>query len=193
MQKLYCYVDESGQDVTSKFFVVVAVLVFAEDRMTLQDRLLTKEDAARTGRRKWNNLQHNRRLVYLRSLLDQSIGSKRVFFVRYKKPIPYFFPVIEILEKSINHMGGSSISARVYVDGTNKTIARALTNALRSRGISLTMIKGKRDENEPLIRLADMWAGCIRSALLHKFDAQEIFERAQKEDYLVEIKTQNPR
>lgn len=188
-QKLYCYVDESGQDVTSKFFTVVAVLVFAEERMTMQDRLVALEDAARTGRRKWNNLRHNRRLEYLRSLLNQNIGNKKVFFARYKKPIPYFFPVIEILEKSIQQVSGNGVTARVYVDGTNKTVAAALTNALRARGISLTMIKGKRDESEPLIRLADMWAGCIRSALLQKIDAQEIFTRAQQGHYLVEIKT----
>lgn len=188
-QKLYCYVDESGQDAGSRFFVVVAVLVFAEQRITLQDKLVVMEDAAQTGRRKWNNLRHNRRLAYLNSLLNQNIGNKKVFFARYKKPIPYFFPVIEILEKSINQVGDNYLTARVYVDGINKTVARALTNALRSRGISLNMIRGKRDENEPLIRLADIWAGCIRSALLQKTDAQEILKRAQEDHYLVEIKT----
>ena len=188
-QKLYCYVDESGQDAGSRFFVVVAVLVLSEGRLAIQDRLIALEDAARTGRRKWNNLRHSRRLDYLSSLLNQNIGNKKVFFSRYKKPIPYFFPVIEILEKAIKHVSGDSIHARVYVDGINQTVAMALTNALRARGISLTMVKGKRDENEPLIRLADMWAGCIRSALLQKADAQEIFKRAQTERYLVEIET----
>jgi hypothetical protein len=28
------------------------------------------------------------------------------------------------------------------------------------------MVKGRRDESEPLIRLADMWASCIRAAIL---------------------------
>jgi hypothetical protein len=33
-----------------------------------------------------------------------------------------------------------------------------LTNALRTRGVSLELVKDRRDEDEPLIRLADLWA-----------------------------------
>lgn len=189
MQKLYCYVDESGQDPKSEAFIVVAVVVFGEERLAMQDTLIVTEDAARTGRRKWNKLKHDRRMRYLSKVLDKNIGRNKVFFGRYKKPIPYFFPVIEVLEKAITEIGGKAFLANVYVDGINKTVARALTNALRSRGISLRMVKGKRDESEPLIRLADMWAGCIRSALLGKKDAQAIFKRAQDEKYLFDIGT----
>jgi len=64
-----------------------------------------------------------------------------------------------------------------------------LTNALRATGISLRMVKGCRDEAEPIIRLADMWAGCIRSALLGRKDTQDVLERAKKEDYLRELKS----
>jgi hypothetical protein len=78
-------------------------------------------------------------------------------------------------------------TAHVYVDGANKTVARALTNALRSRGISTLLAKGKREESEALIRLADMWAGCIRNAFLNKEDAKQLFERATKEHYLFDI------
>ena len=64
-----------------------------------------------------------------------------------------------------------------------------LTNTLRATGISLRMVKGCRDEAEPIIRLADMWAGCIRSALLGRKDAQDVMERAKKESYLRELKS----
>lgn len=53
-----------------------------------------------------------------------------------------------------------------YVDGIDKTIAKKLTNILRTRGVRLNLVRSRRDESEPLIRLADMWAGCIRGALL---------------------------
>ena len=64
-----------------------------------------------------------------------------------------------------------------------------LTNALRATGISLRMVKGCRDESEPIIRLADMWAGCIRSALFGHKDAQDIVKRAKEESYLRELKS----
>lgn len=40
------------------------------------------------------------------------------------------------------------------------------------------MVKSRRDESEPLIRLADMWAGCIRAALLGAGEEQAILDRA---------------
>lgn len=50
-------------------------------------------------------------------------------------------------------------------------------------------MKGKRDEGEPLIRLADMWAGCIRSALLGEKDSEALFNRAKEAGYLKEVTT----
>jgi hypothetical protein len=56
-------------------------------------------------------------------------------------------------------------TARVFVDGIDRQKASELTNALRVRGVSLEKVRSRRDESEPMIRLADMWAGCIRAAL----------------------------
>jgi len=56
--------------------------------------------------------------------------------------------------------------------------AAELTNALRDRGVILDRVKSRRDESEPLIRLADMWAGCIRAANLGGGDEKEILDRA---------------
>ena len=51
-----------------------------------------------------------------------------------------------------------------FVDGIDRQKASELTNALRVRGVSLEKVRSRRDESEPIIRLADMWAGCIRAA-----------------------------
>lgn len=69
--------------------------------------------------------------------------------------------------------------AIVRVDGINRTVAIVLTNALRPQGVSLALVKGKKDEGEPLIRLADMWAGCIPSALLGEKDSEALFNRSE--------------
>jgi hypothetical protein len=54
-QKLYCYVDETGQDVTSNFFIVVAV-VSAIEQEGLRQALLDIEHEAGTGHRGWHIL-----------------------------------------------------------------------------------------------------------------------------------------
>jgi hypothetical protein len=69
----------------------------------------------------------------------------------------------------------------------DKKKAAELTNALRIRGVKLKLVKGRRDESEPVIRLADMWAGCIRSALLGNEEAQQILNKALATKYIKRI------
>jgi hypothetical protein len=49
------------------------------------------------------------------------------------------------------------------------------------------MVKGRRDESELLIRLADCWAGCTRSSLEVHEEAKRLVERAKQSGYLREV------
>jgi hypothetical protein len=40
------------------------------------------------------------------------------------------------------------------------------------------LVKSRGDENEPPIRLAEMWAGCIRAALLGGTEERKLLARA---------------
>ena len=96
--------------------------------------------------------------------------------------------MVDLLERAITKSTkDKQYQATVYVDGINKMVAKSLTHALRKRGLSLRMVKGRRDESEPLIRLADMWAGCIRSALLKEDDSVDCLRKAKQCDYLREF------
>ena len=188
-QKLYCYVDESGQDPRSAFFVVVAV-VSDQHQDDLREKLSAFEQHSRTGFRKWHKSQPERRQRYLKAVLDQGIGTGEVFFGHYEKPVPYFFPMLDVLEQALKRQAKGRYSARVYVDGIDRKKAAELTGALRAHGLSLGFVKSRRDESEPAIRLADMWAGCIRAALLGRSEEQRLLERAQQAGYLVAVTQQ---
>jgi len=116
--------------------------------------------------------------------LERHLGRGEIFFGSYPKPLPYFFPLLEVLEQTIRIKAVPPYSARVYVDGIDHKKAAELTNALQLRGISLEMVKGRRDESEPIIRLADRWAGCIRGALQGESAEQAVLERARGMNYL---------
>jgi len=188
MQKLYCYVDETGQDTKSEFFIVVAVVSDKEQDL-LRERLLKIESQTKIGKRKWHKASHDRRRRYLQLVLDKGIGNGEVYFGRYKKPLPYFLPILETLEKAISDKAEGDYKTIIYIDGIDKKKAAELTNALRLQRIKLELVRSKRDESEPLIRLADRWAGCIRGASLGRKDAQGIVERAEKEGYLRELQS----
>ena len=186
MQKLYCYVDESGQDPTSQFFVVVAV-VSDTDQELLRKKITDAEELSQTHHLKWHKTAHARRILFLSIVLQQKIVAGGVYIAHYRKPLPFFFPMISVVEKAIKANAKKPYRATIYVDGIDHYKATQLTNALRASGISLRLVKNRRDESEPLIRLADMWAGCIRSALLKQADAQVLFKQAKEQGYLHDI------
>jgi len=188
MQKLYCYVDETGQDPKSEVFIVVAV-ISSNDQAYIRKQLTDIEDIAKTHKLKWHKTRHDRRMRYLTLVLDKKVAAGDVYTAHYQKPIPYFFPMIDVLEKAIKEAAKDLYRANIYIDGIDRKKAMELTNALRATGISLRMVKGCRDEAEPIIRLADMWAGCIRSALFGRKDSQDIVKRAKKEGYLRELQS----
>lgn len=110
MQKMYCYVDESGQDDTSKFFVVVAV-VSTKDQERLRNQLIEIEEVARTHAFKWHKTRHDRRMRYLTLVLERKIAKGDVFTAHYAKPLPYFFPIIKILETAIKQVAQGGLSS----------------------------------------------------------------------------------
>ena len=191
MQKLYCYVDESGQDAKSEVFVVVAV-VSDKEQDKLRNQLLEIEYLAKMGKRKWHKSRPERRFKYLQLALQKEIGKGEVYFGHYKKPLPYFLPILETIEKAITSKAKKDYRATVYIDGIDKKKAAELTNALRVRSIKLGLVRSRRDESGPLIRLADMWAGCIRGALLRRKDEKEFFEKAKRKQYLVNVQKEKP-
>lgn len=186
-EKLYCYVDETGQDAAAKFFVVVAV-VSADEQDALRQKLEEIERAAGTGHRKWHKSRAERRLRYLTLMLEARLLPGQIFFGTYRKPTPYFFPFVDTIERAIKARAGALYTARVTIDGIDRQKAAELTNALRDRGVTLERVRGKRDESEPLIRLADMWAGCIRAAQLGGVPENKMLGRALTAGHVVNLK-----
>jgi Protein of unknown function (DUF3800) len=185
-QKIYCYVDETGQDDTSEYFIVVAV-VNDDDQDAVRKALLEAEQSARTGARKWHKSARERRLAYLDVVLKKHIAAGGVYFGRYGKPLPYFLPILDTMEKAINAKASKDYRAIVMIDGVDKKKAAEFTNALRLRKIRLDFVRGRRDESEPLIRLADMWAGCVRAAFFGEKEAKARFAQALQDGYLFEV------
>ena len=66
--KLYCYVDETGQDTTGKFFIV-AIVVADKRRDDLQQWLeaIERDSGKRT---KWMKTSDKSRCAYIEALID---------------------------------------------------------------------------------------------------------------------------
>ena len=186
-QKIYCYVDETGQDASSEFFIVVAVITEGDQQHLNQDLLLA-EHATKIGEKKWHKARASVRTDFIRFILKDNTTKGKVYYSRYTKPLPFFFPMLETITKAIQaSVVDDSYEAIIYVDGIDKQKARELTNALRVKGIKTPYARSARDESEPLIRLADRWAGCIRDSFEHSPLDSELVAKGTRNGYLKPI------
>ena len=60
MQKLYCYVDESGQDTEGKLFLV-SVVITGSEREGLRNKLRKIEQMSGKGTKKWKKATRDHR------------------------------------------------------------------------------------------------------------------------------------
>ena len=67
-QKLYCYVDESGQDTHGELFIV-AVVITDDQREALLSALEQIERDSGKGANKWHKTMPQRRLDYIAAVL----------------------------------------------------------------------------------------------------------------------------
>jgi len=185
-QKLFCYVDETGQDDRSEYFFVVAV-VSEREQDALKGSLIRLEQQTKVGSKKWHKLRSPAREHFLELALNAQLAAGEVFFGRYEKPLPFFQPMVETLSKAILLLAAEDYQAVVYVDGIDRKKARELTAALRENGIKTQQVRSARDESEPLIRLADRWAGCIRGRFEGNEAAETLVIRAIEISYLIEV------
>jgi hypothetical protein len=187
IKKLYCYVDESGQDAGSNFFIVVSI-VSGEEQNQIRDKLMQAEEVSKVHARKWFNSRSPVKEDFLRTVIKTELAKGDVYYSKYKKPLPFFAPMLETIEKAIkDKANGKPYLATVYVDGIDKKKAQELTGWLRHKGIKLQYVRSARDESEPFIRLADRWAGCIRDSLEGKEANTKILSKAEKDHYIKHI------
>ena len=182
------YVDESGQDTRGELFIVVCVAVKNSDE--LRERCESLESTSGKGRAKWAEADRKRRLAYLRTAIsDASSFRATVFYSVFRKTTDYDGATVEGIARAYHELSIPDSSVFVYVDALGNKKGHNYKTRLRKLRCSVKKVRGiRKDENEPLIRLADAVAGA--AAELLKYDSEdlgEIFSQAKQRGTLVEL------
>src|SRR5437879_1456328 len=87
-QKLYCYVDESGQDTEGELFLVSVVVSELEQEAFTRELERIEEE---TGKRKtkWHKSAMGRRIAYIKAILASPIFQRTIFFSHYANSQAY--------------------------------------------------------------------------------------------------------
>jgi hypothetical protein len=185
-QKLYCYVDETGQDTKGEWFLV-AVIVLADKKEKVEKNLLEFEHQSGKHKTKWHKAKHRQRQSYLDKIISDKELKNCFYYSAYKNTILYADLVALTTAKAILDKAEENYSASIVVDGLRPNLENGFAVSLRKLKIKTSKVKGARDENSPLIRLADSIAGLARDALENKEWAKKYFAMFVRKGFAHEI------
>ena len=179
MQKLYCYVDESGQDTEGRLFLV-SVVVLGQDLEPFQKQLEEIELSSRKGNRKWFHSNAKRREAYIREIIERKPFRGSIFYSYYEDSKAYFDLTVFSTAKAVLNKACGPYETTVLVDGPKRSERHRFSAGLRRLNIRVRKVRGvRKDENEPLIRLADAIAGFVRDFLEGNTVMKDLYQKAE--------------
>lgn len=99
-QKLFCYVDETGQDSHAQFFIV-SVVITAAQRTALQGELARIERVSGKGRVKWIDAKLTSRLAYMQDVLRTPLFRGTLRYATYRHVTQYFGPTVLTVARAV--------------------------------------------------------------------------------------------
>jgi hypothetical protein len=187
MQKLYCYVDESGQDTEGALFIVSAV-VTQDERDMLIALLENIEKKSGKGRIKWAKARPERCLAYIHAVFEATAFQGRSYYGLYEDTLEYVALTIATTAEALNlHSEGEEYRANVLVDGLRDSERNAFAVGLRRRGVRTDKVRGADEQQDALIRLADAICGFMRDALDGKPEYVLLRDKAIQNGYLIQV------
>lgn len=177
-KKLYCYVDETGQDTQGRFFLV-AIVITGEEREHLIEELEKIEKETKKGISKWKKTSPERRAAYLEKILESSLFTNKITYASFSGRKDYQELTIIATSKAIISAAPlNNYEASVYVDGLSRTDRFVVGAGLRHRHVKVKRVRGLTDESNALIRLADAIAGFVRDCLEGDKNMLPLYEKA---------------
>jgi len=178
-QKLYCYVDETGQDTSGEFFLVSVVIV-GDERDTLRARLNAIEKRSGKGIKKWTKATRKQRMTYMQEIVNDRCFVHHISFSHYTQSRSYVDMTILSTAKAILAVSHEAYEATVYVDGMHRTEQRAFAAGLRKLHVQVRQVRGLTDQADEFIRLADAVAGFLRDSMEGDEEIRILHDRASR-------------
>ena len=189
-RKLYCYVDETGQDTKGRLFIVVAVVI-EKTKDELKKKLERIESSIAKKKFKWNKTRNADRVQYIERALCLAPLKGNIYYRSFRGSKEYRDLTILTIAQAINlFLKKNSIKdykAIIEIDGLKKSEQSKVAVILRNLGIRTEKVRGAKDESSAIIRLADMVAGFIRETIEGKKSFMKIKAYFDKKKVLYEI------
>ena len=186
-KKLYCYVDETGQDTQGELFIV-SVVVTEEERDELLSLCEEVEKTSGKGKVKWNEARHHKRLNYIRRVLREPAFKRKLNFAIYRDSQDYLPLTVLTIARAIVAREWRTYNVSVLIDGLPRSLRGWVGSELRHFHIQVRKVRGvRKDEANALIRLADAVCGFVRAAKKGQKDYQVLLRKAREKEVINEL------
>lgn len=186
-KKLYCYVDETGQDTTGNLFIVSVVIIGNEQDYCrgLCERI---EVESGKGKAKWIKAGYNQKLDYITRVLYEPYFAGKLFYATHRNTVEYQDATVRTIGGGLACFAKEDYKATVFIDALPKKVEQQVGLGLRRLGANVKKVRGpKKDEHEPIIRLADTLCGLARSTYDGKADMQELLDWAIRTGVITDL------
>lgn len=178
-QKLYCYVDETGQDTRGKLFLV-SVVITSSQKEKLRDKLNKIEQTSGKKIKKWTKTTRSQRKKYIEAIITEKDFVNNIFYSEYRDTKAYVDLTILTTAKSLLGKARLPYQATIFVDGLNRTERHRFSAGLRQLKVNVRKVRGLRDQSDEFIRLADAIAGFVRDVLEEDQTMKSLCKKAEQ-------------
>lgn len=184
--KLYCYVDETGQDTKGELFLVAVVLKEIAGLEALERKLEKIEE--RTGKKqsKWKKISRNIKKKYLEELIHVKELKNAIFYATYKASKEYSKLTSFTIAKAVLAKESNNYTVTVIIDGLNDKERDIVREELKKLKIKYRKIRGMKDEQSIFLRLSDAMAGFLREVYEGEEYARQFIKRFEKANMITE-------
>ena len=190
MKNLCCFVDETGIDTEGSFFLVVCILIDQRDQETIEQKLEELEKTTRKGNYKWTRAAFDRKEQFLEKLAAFRELKACIFYAIYRETKEYTTLTALTVAKAVlakTDRSEEDYQANVIIDALSRSDAQKVRHQLKLLKIHYRVIKGLKDEQSALLRLADSMAGFLRDCQEGKIYTGPHLKRLERAALVIEV------
>lgn len=184
--KLYCYVDETGQDGLHKFFLVSVIITNQIKKDGLEKQLEEIETITGKKKSKWTKTKSEIRQSFVNEVTNLRDLRKSIFYSMYPDGKAYTHLTSLSVAKAIFAKQEKKYSVTVIIDGLTKKDTEKVRIDLKRLRVTYDNIRGMKDEQSVFLRLADCFAGFIRDYIEKQPYAQDLFKKLIEKEIIIE-------
>ena len=187
LTKLYCFVDETGQDTKGKYFLVAIVIQSKTNILSAEQKLLDTEKKSKKNKLKWTKTQFKVREDYLKQLLSIKELKNAIYYSSYQETKEYIHLTAYTIAKAILTKENDNFKVTIIIDGLNKKETFAVSKELKKLKIRYERIRGMKDEQSVFLRLADAIAGFIRDFEEKQLYTKSLYKNLRESGCIIEV------